>query len=427
MSQPQGPAPDGPLRLWGQALAAAAAGIVAMGVVAAIGLQAAGAGDLPGYAFPHVVAAAVTVAAGGTVALTGNAGDIAQAHAALDAVPLSVTLAGALATAAVFLRPLRHRAVATGRELLARIARTAVCWLVFLLLVALAAHHTFTISVGNDLADRIGAEIGATPTVGFGADVPATLATGLLWLLALLALAFLVSRRAPLPSPLLRPATSLRPPAFAMALVLLTYVAVALITAVVVLITKGHPAQTVAVVFLGLPNLAWLALGIGTGGAWSGHVDKAIGLPVPQVLDHILRTRHGQRTLDLGAVVAQDARGWLLVALAAVVLLTAAFLAAVRSPATTPLWRHATTMAAALAITLLAVGLLTRILAHYGLSLFGVGDLGGNLGGEVVLLPQLPRLFLAGAASGLVTGAAGSLAARRVRHRGEVGERRPPA
>ncbi len=338
-----------------------------------------------------------------------------------------MTLAGALATAAVFLRPLRHRAVATGRELLARLARTTVCWLLLLLCVALAAHHTFTISVGNDLADRIGAEIGATPTVGFGADVPATLGTGLLWVLALLALTFLVSRRAPLSSPLLRLATALRPPAFAMALALLTYVAVGLITAVVVLITEGHPAQTVAVVFLGLPNLAWLALGIGTGGAWSGHVDKAIGLPVPQVLDDILRTRHGQRTLDLGAVVARDARGWLLVALAAVVLLTAAFLAAVRSPATTPTWRHATKMAVALALTLLAVGLLTRILARYGLSLIGIGNLGGNLGGEVVLLPQLPRLLLAGAASGLVTGGVGSLLARRVRHRGEVGEQRPPA
>ncbi|MEU9114024.1 streptophobe family protein [Streptomyces sp. NPDC048483] len=416
----RGPTSPGTLRVWREALAAAAAGIVAMYVVAALGLWAAGAGDLPGGAFPHVVAAAVVTAAGGSIELTGDAGVIAQADAALDVVPLSVTLAGALVTAAVFLRPLRHRAVATGHELFARVARTAACWLLFLLILTLVARHSFTISVGNDLADEIGAELGATPTVGFRADVPATLGVGLLWVLAVLVLTFFVSRRAPLSSPLLHLQNSVRPPAFAMLLVLLGYAAIGLITGVVVLITQGHPAETLAVIFLGLPNLAWMALGIGTGGAWTGHVDKAIGLPMPQLLDDVLRTRHGQRTLDLGSLAAQDGRAWVLVALAALVLLAAAFTAAVRSPAGMPAWRHALELAVALAVTLLLIGLLTRISAHYGLSLMGVGDLGGNLGGEVVLQPQLPRLVAAGAVWGLVTGFLGALLARRVRHPGEV-------
>ena len=431
MRQRRGPASAGPraapptngspqpLRAWAEALAAAAAGLVTMLVVALLGLWAAGAADLPGGAFPPVVAAVVVIAAGGSVELSGGAGALVEADAVADAVPLSVTLAGALVTAAVFLLPLRHRAVATTRELLGRVARTAVCWLVLLLLPALAARHSFPISVGNGIADELGQELGATPTVGFRADVPATLGLGLLWVLAVLALTFLVSRRAPLSSRLLRFQHAVRPPAFAMLATLLAYAVIGLIAAIVVLLTKGHPAETLAVIFLGLPNLAWMALGIGTGGAWTGHVDKTIGLPMPHVLDQVLRTRGGERTLDLGSVAEYDGRAWLLVAVAAVVLLTAAFTAAVRAPARLPAWRHALEMAAALALTLLVVGLLTRISAHYGLSLIGVGDLGGP-GGEVFLRPELPRLVGAGAAWGLVTGFLGSLAARRVRHPGEV-------
>ncbi|MFI0218323.1 streptophobe family protein [Streptomyces lydicus] len=440
MSHLRGPAPAGPpgpvrargvpsaVRVWAEALGTAVAGIVTMLVIAALGLWAAGAADLPGGAYPSVVAATVLTAAGGSVALAGDAGIIGQADATLDVVPLSVTLAGALVTAALFLLPLRHRAVAGTGELLGRIARTAVCWLILLLLLTPAARHDFTISVGNDLADRIGAELGSTPTVGFHADVPATLGVGLLWILALLVLTFVVSRRAPLSPRLLHFQDSVRPPAYAMVLTLLVYVVIGLVVAVIELFKEGHPADVLAVVFLGLPNLAWMALGIGAGGAWVGHVDKAIGLPVPHLLDQVLRG-HGQRTVDLGSLAEQDGRAWLLVVLAAVVLLTAAFLAAVRSPARLPAWRHAVEMAVALALTLLVVGLLTRIAAHYGLSLIGVGDLGGNLGGEVTVEPQLLRLVGVGLAWGLATGFLGSLLARGVRHRGEVPEpetRRPP-
>ncbi|WP_374210935.1 streptophobe family protein [Streptomyces sp. MCA2] len=433
MSQMRGPAPDGspgPVRrhgappavlAWAQALGAAVAGLVTMLVVAALGLWAAGAADLPGGAFPSVVAATVLVAAGGSVGLYGDVGNLAQADAALDVVPLSVTLAGALVTAAVFLLPLRHRAVAGTRELLARIARTAVCWLVLLLLLTLAARHSFRISVGNGLAEQLGAELGATPTLGFRADVPATLGFGLLWVLALLVLTFVVSRRAPLSSRLLHFQDSVRPPAFAMLMTLLGYVVIGLVAGIVELCTNGRPAQTLAVILLGLPNLAWMALGIGTGGAWVGHVDKAIGLPLPPALAEALRA-DGQRTLDLGSLSRYDGRVWYLVAVAAVVLLVAAFTAAVRSPARRPAWRHAVEMAVALALTLLIVGLLTRISAHYGLSLIGLGDLGGDLGGKITLDPQLLRLVGVGLAWGLVTGFVGSVSARRVRHPGEVRE-----
>lgn len=204
-----------------------------------------------------------------------------------------------------------------------------------------------------------------------------------------------------------------------MLLTLLAYAAIGLVIGIVELFTRGDPARTFAVIFLGLPNLAWMALGIGTGGGWVGHVDKAIGLPVPPALDQVLRTR-GQRTLDLNSLSAYDGRVWLLVAVAAVVLLAAAFFAAVRSPARRPAWRHAVEMAVALALTLFTVGLLTRISASFGLSLIGVGDLGGGLGNAVTLDPQLLRLVGVGLLWGLVTGFLGSLLARRVRHPGEV-------
>lgn len=97
---------------WLQAVLAVLAGLVVMGVVAALGLWAAGAADLPDNAFPRVVAATVVTAVGGTIELSGDAGVIADTQAGLTVIPLSVTLAGALVIAAGFLRPLRHRAVA---------------------------------------------------------------------------------------------------------------------------------------------------------------------------------------------------------------------------------------------------------------------------------------------------------------------------
>lgn len=97
---------------WIHALVTVLAGLIAMIVVAALGLWAAGAADLPDGAFPRVVAATVVVAVGGSIELTGDAGAIAETKAGMSVTPLSVTLAGVLVVAAGFLRPLRHRAVA---------------------------------------------------------------------------------------------------------------------------------------------------------------------------------------------------------------------------------------------------------------------------------------------------------------------------
>lgn len=411
------PATTGPLRGWLDAVAAVLAGLLAMAVTAALGLWLAGASQLPGSAFPPVVAATMVMAVSGHIELSGGAGVIARSEAGLTVIPLSVSLVGALVTAAVFVRPLRFHAVLTGGELLARFARTAVLWLLALIPVGLAARHTFTISVGDSLAGQLGEIFGATPSVGFRAALPATLGLGLLWLLILLALACAVSRKAPLPTRLLHFESSVRPAARAMVLVLLAYAAIGLIGAVVTAATGTGNSDTgriFAVVFLGLPNLAWLAFGLGLGATWDGSLKGGLGLPMPEALSSVLRSGNGDVALNLGSLSRYDGRIWLLPALAGLALLTAAFVNARRSPPGVSHLRHAMHLALAAAVTMLAIGVLTRIHAQYGLSLFGIGDAsdpGGGLGGTVSLRCRLLTAVPIAAGWGAVAGFAGSVLA----------------
>ncbi|WP_413755712.1 streptophobe family protein [Streptomyces sp. MMBL 11-3] len=407
---------------WARALATVLAGVIAMGAVAALGLWAAGAADLPGGAFPRVIAATLVTAVGGSVEVTGDAGAVAGTRAALAVVPLSVALTGALVVAAGFLRPLRHRAVAGAPELAGWAGRIAVLWLLAVAALALAARRTFAVPLGegtlSDLADLFGV---ASPRVGFAADVPATLGFGLLWLLGVFVLALLVSPGAPLPPRLLRFQEPVRPAAYAMVVLLLAYVVLGVLIALVVAVTRGHAAQTLAVVLLGLPNLVWPVFTIGLGATWEGRVEGPFGLPMPQVLDRVLRTPD-LSALNLRTLAEQDGRVWWLVAVNTVLLLAVAFLAASRSPARTRAWQHALRLAVALALTVLAVCLLGRIDAHYGLSLFGVGDLGGGLSGDLLLRPRMWGAVGLALLWGLVTGFLGALLATRTRHHGESGK-----
>ncbi|WP_416966534.1 streptophobe family protein [Streptomyces sp. 4F14] len=392
---------------WVQALGAVLAGVCAMGLVAALGLLTAGATDLPDGAFPSVVAASVVTAVGGTVKLSGAAGALADGGAGMTVIPLSVTLAGALVLGAGFLRPLRHRAVAGAAELAGWAARLAALWLLALLGIALAARHTFTIPLGQgtlgDLADLFGAD----PKVGFTTDVPLTLLVGLVWLAGVLLLALLVSRGAPLPGRLLRVQETVRPVSYAVLVLLLVWVALGVLAALGVVVGRGHRAETVAVVLLGMPNLMWLTLTLGLGASWEGRVQGPFGLPMPEVLDGVMRTPDIS-TVDLSSLAAQDGRVWWLLAVEAVLLLAAARVMVRRSPAGMPAWRHGLHLAVALTLAVLAVFLLCRTEARYGLSVLGIGDLGGGLGGSLVLRPRWwPGLALAalwGFAAGFIAG-----------------------
>ncbi|QUC59754.1 hypothetical protein IOD14_25060 [Streptomyces sp. A2-16] len=404
---------------WARALATVLAALIAMGVVAALGLWAAGASDLPDNAFPRVVAATVVTAVGGTIKLSGGAGGLADGTAGLTVIPLSVTLTGALVLGAGFLRPLRHRAVTGGRELAGWAARIAVLWLLALVALGYAARQTFKLSVGDDTLSDLGDLFGVSPEVGFTTDIPRTLLSGLLWLAGVLLLALLVSRRAPLPGQLLRLQESVRPAAHAMVVVLLAYVVLGTLVALVVAATRGHASETLAVILLGLPNLVWLALTIGLGATWNGRVEGPFGLPMPHVLDEVLRSKD-TATLDLSTLAEHDGRIWWLVVVDAVLLLAAAFLMAARSPARVRAWQHAVRLAIALALTVLMICLMGRISAHYGLSVLGIGDLGGGLGGKLFLEPELWSAVGLGALWGLVTGFLGALLARPVRRKGEI-------
>ncbi|MFC8367733.1 streptophobe family protein [Streptomyces sp. NPDC057239] len=406
---------------WAQALATVLGAMVAMGAVAALGLWAAGATDLPGGSFPQVVAATVVTAVGGTVELSGDAGELAGAEGGLTVIPLSVTLTGALVIGRCFLRPLRHRAVAGAPELAGWAARIAALWLLAVLGLALAARHTYELSLGDGPLGDLGELFGIRPVVGFSTDVPPTVLIGLLWLAGVLLVALMVSRGAPLPAGLLRFQTSVRPAAHAMLLLLLAAVVIGLVIALVVAATRGHPAETFAVILLGLPNVVWPALTIGFGATWDGRVEGPFGLPMPHVLDEVLRTPDVS-TLNLGTLTEHDGgKWWWLLVVTAVLLLTTAFLMAARSPARVRVWQHAVHMAVALALTVLMICLMARISARFGLSVLGIGDLGEGFSGQVLLRPRLWSTLGLALLWGLVTGFAGALPARGVRRRGRTG------
>ncbi|MFJ1606323.1 streptophobe family protein [Streptomyces sp. NPDC088253] len=410
---------------WVQALLAVVAGVIVMLAVAALGLWGAGATGLPEHAYPRVVAASVVTAVGGTIELAGDAGVIADTRAGLTVIPLSVTLAGALMVAAGFLRPLRHRAVAGAPELAGWAARIAVLWLLALLGLALYSHQNFKISLGTGTISDLGDLIGVSPEVGFKTAVPVTLLYGVLWLAGVLVLALLVSRGAPLPARLLRFQESVRPAAYAMVVLLLACVALGAVVALVVAATRGHVPETFAVIFLGLPNLAWPAFTIGLGATWRGRVDGPFGLPMPHVLDQVLRTPDVS-TVNLRTLGHYDGKVWWLLVVDALLLLGAAFLMAARSPARIRAWQHAVRMALALALTVLMICLVGRISAHYALSLIGIGDAGGGLAGELFLTPELWSALGLAVVWGLVTGFLGALLARGVHRKGEVVKDRRP-
>ncbi|WP_406194132.1 streptophobe family protein [Kitasatospora sp. NBC_01560] len=426
--------PPGALRGWLDALAVVVAGLAAMAAVAALGLWAAGAGSLPGGGFPSVLAAALVLAVGGSVQLDGGAGSFAQVDAGITAMPLTVGLVGALVMAEVFLRQLRFRAVVHGAELLGRVARTAAVWVVALVLLTVAARHSFTVTLGNDLVQQLGGALGLTPEVGFHAEAASTIGLGLLWLLVVLAAVFAVSRRAPLPRGLLPFQQAVRPAAFAMVLLLLVYVVIGLVAGLLTVVVNGNARETAAVLLLALPNLAWLGFGVGLGAEWHGQLVGAIGLPVPKTLAAVMRGADGQEaTISLGTLAEQDARAWWLLPVAAVLMLGAGVLTAYRSPRDVRPWRHAVRLGVAAAVTMLLVGVWSRVSADYGLSVLGVGvgegglgDLLGSVlggtdplaglgGGKLELQPQLLVAVPLAAGWGLLAGWLGGLIAPLLR------------
>ncbi|MFJ8187376.1 streptophobe family protein [Streptomyces sp. NPDC096105] len=406
------PPPRSPFHGWVPALVTVAGSLAAMGVVAALGLWAAGAAGLPEGAFGPVLAAVLVLAVGGTVRLSGDAGGLADAEGGLTVIPLSVTLTGALVLGWCFLRPLRRRTAVGAPGPAGWAARVAVLWLPAVLGLALAARRTFEVPLGDDLLGDLGELFGVRPVAGFAADVLPTVLTGLVWLAGVLMVALLMSRGAPLPPGPARFRAGARPAARAVVGLLLASVAVALVVALVVAATRGRPAETFAVILLGLPNVAWPALTIGLGATWEGRVEGPFGLPMPRVLDEVLRTPDVSE-LNLGSLVEHDGgRWWWLLVAAAVLVAGAACFMAAASPAGVPPWQHAVRLAVALALAVLTIGSTARVSARIGLSVLGIGDLGEGLSGQVLLEPRLWGASGLALLWGLVAGFAGAWAVR---------------
>ncbi|MFE9613921.1 streptophobe family protein [Streptomyces sp. NPDC006012] len=416
---------DRPVRRhgWLQAVATVLAALVAMLVVAVLGLWAAGAARLPDGAFARVVVATVVTAVGGGVELSGNAGAFAETRAGLAVVPLSVALVGVFVVGGAFLRPLRRRQPLRAGELAGWAARIAVLWLLGLAGLALAARQTFAVDIGSGVLGDLTGLFDSAPRLGFAADVPRTVLFGLLWLVGVLVLALLVSPGVPLPGRLPRLQESARPAVLAVVALLLAYVALGVVTALVTAAVRGHGADTFAVLLLGLPNLAWPALTVGLGATWHGRVDGPFGLPMPHILDEVLRTP-GVSTLNLRTLAEHDGRAWWLLVAAVVLVPAAALLMVARSPARVRAWQHALHFAVVLAVAVLVICLVGRISAHYGLSVLGIGDLGGGLSGELLLRPDVWPAVGRAAVWGLVAGFLGGLLARPLHRRGGTGPER---
>ncbi|WP_063747454.1 MULTISPECIES: streptophobe family protein [Kitasatospora] len=391
------------------ALVTVVGALAAMALVGGVGLWLAGADELPGGGFGAVLAATLLMALGAPAQLGGDAAFVATTQGGIAAMPLSVTLVGALVTAYLFVRPLRRHAVVSGRLLSARVLALASCWTVAVLLLSTAARHSFTVSTGDPLLDELGGAFGAAPTVGFRVDPGPAVGFGLLWLAVVVLLALAASRRAPLPTALVRWHGTLRPTVHAVLSLLLVYVGLALVGGLVAAVAGNEPRETLAVVLLGLPNLAWLGFGVGLGASWHGHVTDSLGLPFPHPLAAVLRSGRDV-TLDLGALAEQNGWAWLLLPLAALLVLAAGAAAALRTRPPLPLWRSAVQSAVVLALAVLSVGVVTRVSAVFGLSMLGMGG-----GGRTVLEPDLLTAVPIAAGWGALAGLLGALLARNRR------------
>ncbi|MBT2541986.1 hypothetical protein J7E99_15045, partial [Streptomyces sp. ISL-44] len=216
---------------WGDVLvsgiATAGWSLVAMALVAALGLHLLGA-DAAGGSLGAMSAAVVVLAVGGTVTPSGavsvfGAGG-AGAEASLDVMPLGVGLAGALVLGHLFLRSLR--AGAAPGELPARAAVVVALFVAAVGVLAWAGHDVVTLDgdvlprtpvkvevpgigdIGGLLPDRIGDLIETRTRVGFSVEPGPTLRAAGVWAAVVLAVALTVSRRGPAPLARLRPAAS---------------------------------------------------------------------------------------------------------------------------------------------------------------------------------------------------------------------------
>ncbi|WP_030300584.1 streptophobe family protein [Streptomyces katrae] len=413
-------------------IAATGWALVVMAGVAALGLHLLGA-DTAGGSPGAMTAAVVVLAIGGTVtpswdvSVLGVTGPGAQTS--LDVMPLGVGLAGALVLARIFLRSVRTGA--GPGELAARAASVAVLFVAEAAALGRAGHDVVTLDgpqlprtppevvvpgigdIGGLLPDRIGDLIGTEARVGFSVEFGPTLLGAAVWVLAVLAVALLASRRGPAAFARLRPAVS------ALVVALLVAVAAGLAAAVWAALGDEHPRRVLGAALLGAPNGAWTGMLLGLFVPVDVRATGTPGRLLPDPLDDLLGAAPPE-PVTVARLAEYDGRAWLLVAGAGLLLLGAGVLAAARTPGRGVLG-CAVRLSAVTGVVLAVLVWLT------GVSVGGPpgGAAGGSLSvlgmdavdAGVELRGRAPYALLLGAAWGAAAGGAGALLARR---------RRPP-
>ncbi|WP_411572420.1 streptophobe family protein, partial [Streptomyces ipomoeae] len=186
------------------------------------------------------------------------------------------------------------------------------------------------------LPDRLGDLADANAQVGFTVDTVPTLLGALAWCLGVLLIALLASRRTPLPRGLDAVHRVVRPAVSAVVTVLLVAVLAGLAAAAYAAIGDPHPRRIAGAALLGAPNGVWLGVPIGLFVPWNGKATGALADLLPGPLDELLRI-DADEPVTLGRLAELDGRIWLLGIAAALTMLYAGVLTAVRTPLGTPL------------------------------------------------------------------------------------------
>ncbi|MGW0837235.1 streptophobe family protein [Streptomyces prunicolor] len=346
------------------AIAAVSWALIGMAGTAALGLHLLGA-DTAGSLGP-MTAAVVALGAGGSITPTGDVSAFgltgAQATTAVTITPLGVSLVGALLLSYFFLRSLRAAGVViTPAELLARAGSVIALFVAMLGGLAWAGHDVITIDgsklgldkltgggggnggglsipglgdigdIGGLLPGKISDLVKAKAAVGFTVDTAPTLLGGLGWSAGILLIALLASRRTPLPRGWEAVHRVVRPAASALVAVLLVAVAAGLAAAVYAAIGDDHPKRIAGAALLGAPNGVWLGIPIGLFVPWDGKATGELAKLLPHPLDQLLSVKSDQ-PVTLGRLTELDSRVWLLGVAAALMMLLAGVLTAVRTP-----------------------------------------------------------------------------------------------
>ncbi|MFJ8145012.1 streptophobe family protein [Streptomyces sp. NPDC096048] len=432
---------------WGDVLLSAIAAVswalIGMAGTAALGLRLLDA-DAAGSLGP-MTAAVVALGAGGSVTPAGDVSAFglkgAEAHTAIEITPLGVGLVGALLLSFFFLRSLRAAGVVVSpAELLARAGAAIALFVAMTGGLAWAGRDVVTIDggslglddlpgggggielpglgdvgdIGGLLPDRIGDLVDAEAAVGFTVDTTPTLLGGLLWSTGVLLIALLASRRTPLPRGFEAVHRVVRPAVSAVVTVALTAVAAGFAAAAYAATGDDHPRRIAGAALLGAPNGVWLGVPVGLFVPWDGRATGELIGVLPAPLDELLGAG-AEEPVTLGRLAELDGRVWLLGVAAALMMLLAGVLTAVRTPVTREdahslafAGRCALRLGVAMAPALPLLAWLTEVSVNASLSVLGVDAFGAGIG----LRGHLGTALLLGAVWGAGAGAAGALLAR---------------